>query len=303
MRKGNFGKAVVVVGAFLGMFLSGSVYAGFMAVPLKAELDLAKQVVVGKIVAIAKEGESHEGKMVAGLATVEVAETLKGEPAREVKMHVIMALDGKLSNQMQSPERVYRVGQEGIWVIMSVGRPSHGYGLLPMDQLKEVKAELAALEKRTWSEEVNGVKVWAEVEMNDPGTPRTWGTLMFAVQNVSNKEVYLPRPMYHSVVSAVAEDRKGRKVVLKGLGSGTDAPADGTLYAGEPLKPGETRYMHPDGEDYGSFLIPKEVGPGRYTITVRLKNEADGRFRDRLVTLWKGEVVSPAVTIEIPKER
>jgi hypothetical protein len=272
--------------------------------PLKAELYLAQTVVVGKITDIAKEKEEYEGKLVRGLATVAVSEVLKGRETNEVKMDVVMQMDRNLG--MQSPPRVYGVGDEGIWVIMSDGRPSHGYGLLGKDRLQEVKAALEELDKRTWSEEVGGLKVWAAADMKHPEGSMLAGKIMFAVKNVSEKPVYLSRPMYKTVMTAVARDSSGKEFPLRGIGMGLGTP-ERPLVSRAVLQPGETRYLHPYGENYGFFAIPTDLPPGEYAVTVRLANTVAeghrGAMRDEnLVVFWTGSIAAPVFTIEIPSE-
>jgi len=290
----------------LGAVFAGDVMAGFTAMPLKAELDLAQAVVVGKITDIAKEKEEYEGKLVRGVATVAVSEVLKGRETNEVKMSVAMQMDRDLAEAMQSPSRVYGVGDEGIWVIMSDGQPSHGYGLLGKDRLQEVKAALVELNKRTWSEEVSGLKVWAAAEFKNPQGLRLKGTVMFAVKNVSEKPVYLPRPMYETVLTAVARDSSGKEFPLRGIGMGSSTP-EPPLVSPAVLRPGETRYLHPDGENYGFFMIPTDLPPGKYAITVRLANTvAEGHLgamrNEKSVVLWTGSIPAPVFTVEIPAE-
>jgi len=300
-------RALSVLGVLvLGAVFAGDVMAGFTAMPLKAELDLAQNVVVGKITDIAKEKEEYEGKLVRGLATVAVSEVLKGQETNEAKMAVVMQMDRDLASMMQSPSHVYRAGDEGIWVIMSDGQPSHGYGLLGKDRLQEVKAALEELDKRTWSEEVSGLKVWAAADMKNLQGRRLKGTVMFAVKNVSEKPIYLPRPMYETVLTAVARDSSGKEFPLCGIGMGRGTP-EPPLVSQAVLRPGETRYLNPDGENYGFFVIPKDLPPGEYSITVRLANTvAEGHLgamrNEKTVVLWTGSIAAPVFTIEIPAE-
>jgi hypothetical protein len=198
------------------------------------------------------------------------------------------------------------VGDEGIWVIMSDGRPSHGYGLLGEDRLQEVKAALEELNKRTWSEEVSGLKVWAAGDLKNPQGLRLKGTVMFAVKNVSEKPVYLSRPMYKTVLTAVARDSSGKEFPLRGIGMGRGTP-EPPLVSRAVLQPGETRYLHPYGENYGFFAIPTDLPPGEYSITVRLANTvAEGYLGampdENPVMLWTGSIAAPVFTVEIPAE-
>jgi hypothetical protein len=116
--------------------------AGFWALPLEAEIDRAEAIVLGKLVRIEPTRREHEGRMTYARGVIAVREMLKGTPSREVSLIVVSALDHDLGGQMQSPPRVHRVGQDGIWIIVG-GRPSHGYGLLPQSRLDEVRTILS----------------------------------------------------------------------------------------------------------------------------------------------------------------
>lgn len=286
---------LIAAAGILGLLFLSTVFAGPVPMPLKAHLDLAKTVVVGKITDIVKEKE--EGNVVQGTATIAVSETLKGTPAKEIKTTVVMYLDTKSSAGMASPPRVYSKGDEGIFVITPDDRPSHSYGLLPKDRLKEVKAALEELDKRTWSDEVNGLKVWACADTENPRTMDRGGVI-FAVKNVSEKPIYLPYARVKGVVSAVARDSSGKE--FPAIDSGR--PASDPSASRPPLEPGETRYMHPYEENYGAIRISNDLPPGKYTITITLDNEvADGKRAEKPVKLWTGKIVAPSVTIEIPK--
>jgi len=286
-----------------GLLCLGVALAGFMPMPLKAELDLAKTVVVGKIGDISKEKEEYEGKMVWGRATVAVTEPLKGTTAKEITMAVMMSLDRNLARNMQSPPRVYRQGDEGIWIVMPDGKPLHGYGLLGKNRLNEVKTALAELEKRIWSDEVGGLTVWAAADTKDLDGERIAGMVMFAVKNVSTKPIYLPHSFYTGVVSAIARDSSGKEFALRGMGDdlGTKPPPLDSQHA---LQPEETRYLHPDGADMGFFIIPEDLAPGKYAVSVTLNNPvADGVLNERQpVKLWTGKVTAPVFSIEIPEK-
>ncbi|KKK89318.1 hypothetical protein LCGC14_2734320, partial [marine sediment metagenome] len=75
-----------------GLALPTAAWAGFMALPIKAELDLAKTVVVGKIVGLTKERTENRGMLVWGRATIAVERVLKGKPAKQVTATVAMRL-------------------------------------------------------------------------------------------------------------------------------------------------------------------------------------------------------------------
>ena len=295
MAKTTSFRVLLIGGLVLGAFLVKQAVAGFTAMPLKANLDLAQTVVVGKITDIAREKEEHHGNLVWGSATVTVSGVLKGEKANTVKMTVVMQMPPEPA---QSPPHVYRVGDEGIWVIMPDGRPSHGYGLLDKRRLDEVKAALADLDKRVWSEEVSGLKVWAGAAKHD-WHPRNPQQVVFAVKNVSKSTIWLPRPLYDGVVTAIARDSAGKEFELRGLGD--RQPPDGRAVC-RPLEPGKTRYMHPNSEDYGFIMVPRDMPPGKYTVTVSLANTHEGQTpgESKPVNAWQGKVTATPFPLEIP---
>jgi len=177
------------------------------------------------------------------------------------------------------PPHVYRKGDEGVWIIMSSGRPSHGYGLLKKKRLDEIKRMLRELDKRVWSKPINGIKVWVGAELKGPSWRSHHGRgLMFAVKNVSDKTIYLPLSQYRGIVTGQLRDSAGKEFKLTGFGNRSERGHRPLLC--EPLPPRATRYMHPDGADYGFFRLPKDLPAGDYTATITLGNEeADGLQR------------------------
>jgi len=279
-------------------FLVTHAVAGFIAMPLKADLDLAQTVVVGKITDIARKMGQRDGKLVWGRATVAVSDVLKGGKTKKMKMTVAMRVDREYG--AQSPPRVYSVGDEGIWVIMPDGRPSHGYGLLDKKRVEEVKSALADLDKRVWSEVVTGLKVWAGAAKHD-WNPRNPQQVVFAVKNISKSTLWLPRPMYQGAITAIARDSSGKEFELRG--GGPRHSPEGRAVC-RPLEPGKTKYMHPYGENYGFIVIPRDLPPGKYTVTVTLANTRDGNKaggESKPVDAWKGKVAAPPFALEIPK--
>ncbi len=65
---------------------------GPMPMPLEAQLDLASRIVVGKITEITPVEENLGPGSHCGRATVEVAETLKGDPAKTIQFLVVTKL-------------------------------------------------------------------------------------------------------------------------------------------------------------------------------------------------------------------
>ncbi len=56
--------------------------------------------------------------------------------------------------------------------------------------------------------------------------------------------------------------------------------------------------------EFDLFVTPKDLPPGKYTVTVTLSNQADGvrsvdPVKVEAVTAWKGKVSAPASTMEI----
>ncbi|HUT34086.1 MAG TPA: hypothetical protein VNE39_11430 [Planctomycetota bacterium] len=274
--------------------------AGFWALPLGAEIDRADAVVLGKLVRATPSRTDHDGQMITSRGTISVRETLKGEAAKEVTITLVTALAWEAARQMQSPPRIYRVGDEGIWVIVE-GRPSHGYGVLPENRAQEVRDTVARLARREWSQPVSGLRCWAalvkETEValaRPPHLPR----LIFAVQNVSKDTLYLPLAIYSNVLAAYAQDKEGNRHEIKGAGAQHEGKAP--LHC-LPLGAGGTRYMHPDGENYGYFVIPSTLPPGEYQIFVSFGNALDGRmYNDEPAQAWKGRLTAPPLRLTIP---
>jgi hypothetical protein len=301
-RKTDLRVLLVVAGLAIGVFFIGRAVAGLLPMPLKADLDLAGTVAVGKITAIVKDKEEAGGKIVLGRATVAVSEMLKGPKADEITMTVVMSMDRAFAEGAASPPRVYKVGDEGIWLIGADGRPMHGSGLLDKGRLEEVKTALAELDKRKWSDPADGLKVWAGVGTQG-GKPGDQQSVIFAVKNVGESEIWLPRSMYEGVVVAVARDSTGTEHTLPGVGLRSTTNDRVTCRL---LKPGETRYMHPDYENYGAFVVPKDLPPGKYTVTVTLANAREGTaifgpHTAEKIEAWKGKVAAPTFTLETPK--
>ena len=111
--------------------------------------------------------------------------------------------------------------------------------------------------------------------------------------------------MYKNIVAGVAKDYAGKEFPLTGLGN--TIATDRARVSQVPLQPGETRYMHPDGENYGFIVIPETLPPGKYAITVTLNNDvSDGELgpvgKEKSVKFWTGKISAPVVTIDVPKK-
>jgi hypothetical protein len=294
------GKAVLAAlfgAAVIGLAFT-TVLAGPMPLPLKAELDLAETVVSGKIVDIAEKKEDG-GSIGWGDATVAVSEMLKGKAVKEVKVTVAVSVADGMG--MASPPRVYRKGEEGVFVIMAGGRPSHAHGFIEKAHVADVKAMLADLDSRKWSEEVGGLRVWAGLTPYDFNLKRDM--LIFAVKNTFGKPVWVPQPTHSDVLLAVARDALGKEFDLL---QGQSYHRKGQNVEGALLQPGETRYVHLMGDNYGALAIPATLPPGRYEVRIGLSNSLEGRNHLGLADespadAWKGKVVSPPVAVEVPQ--
>jgi hypothetical protein len=285
---------------FLMTFSAMCAHAGFWALPIEAELDLADRVVVGRIVRIAEHKTKYDGDMRTGLATISVDETLKGPAEKTIVIRIVTRMTAGPGHTMQSPPRVYARGDSGIWVIMRDGTPSHGYGLLDLRRLPEIKAHLAGLGRRTWSPASGGIRIWAgaagSVDEDYMGRQR----VMVAVRNVGERPVHLPLSFYDGIVRAVARHEGGTPYELRGIGDRSGRRDDMVCV---PLEPGRTRYMHWDGADYGAFLFPPDAPPGSYTLRATLSNDrTEGVTRGnkkRRVKAWTGTVVSEPSSVRL----
>jgi hypothetical protein len=192
---------------------------------------------------------------------------------------------------MQSPPRVFKVGDEGIWLIMENNEASHGYGLLKRSRLEEIKKNLKMLDERKWSEEVNGIKVWTGAVNNG---------VIFAVKNVSEKTIYLPRSNYSGLVIITIHDKNEKQTILKGKGSQGELKDNPVC---NPLGPNKTSYMHWDNENYGYYVIPKDFLSGEYKVHATLSNGSPLGTLSETRSLWTGKITSPDVVITIKEKK
>jgi hypothetical protein len=294
--------AVMVVATVIGLAFTAAM-AGPMPLPLKAELDLAETVAVGKIVDIVEDKPAEGELVIWGRATVAVTEVLKGKPVKELTLSVATRMMGDAMMAMASPPREYSKGEEGIFVVMAGGRPSHAHGFQEKKRVDDVKAMLADLEKRTWSEEVGGLRVWAGVTQYDWDFKQDM--IIFAVKNVSKSVVWLPEPIQDGLVSVVMRDAAGTETNLI---AHVQFPRKEPTVRCVALAPGETLYDHPGLINYGAIRIPPDLPPGKHEVRITLTNNREGtvpnhgpRPGETPVDAWKGKVAPPPVMIEIPK--
>ena len=162
-------------------FCTITVLAGPAPMPLTANLDLAKTVVVGEITNIIDDS----GPIVSfGSAVITVTKTLKGTPGKTVSIPCVTHEEPDYAGAATLP--VHVLGEKGIWVIGGGDNPQ----VLPESKLPDVQAAIKLLTERKWSEPENGLRAWAEVVPNtyDPDKH----SIIFAVQNVSQQNLYVP---------------------------------------------------------------------------------------------------------------
>jgi hypothetical protein len=222
-----------------------------------------------------------------GVATVAVKEVLKGSAVKKIEFPVVLEdllvrQGGPLRAQILP---IRSVGQSGIWIS---GRPVE---FCNVAQAPAVRRILQALKENKWSEPVNGLRAWALVDERVSG-------IIFAVKNVSNEVIYLPRSRYPREPAA-----PGPGLFAATVKSTSGKTLEFSLDAARPrseripcekLSPGETTYLHP-----GQWRRDK-LSPGKYSAVVTYKNDrADGEVRDRSspppVTAWTGELKAPPV--------
>jgi hypothetical protein len=288
--------------AMIGLAFTAAM-AGPMPLPLKAELDLAETVAVGKIVDIIEDKPAEGDLITTGRATIAVSEVLKGKPVKEIAVVVAVGMAKDAEVMMASPPRLYSKGEEGIFVVMADGRPSHAHGFQEKKRVDDVKAMLADLEKRTWSEEVGGLRVWAGLTQYDWNFKQDM--IIFAVKNVSKSVVWLPEPIQDGIVSVVMRDAAGKETNLLAR---VQFPRKDPTVRCTALAPGETCYVHPSLINYGAIGIPPDLAPGKYEVRITLTNQRKGTIPDHgprpgeaPVDAWKGKVAAPPVAIEISK--
>jgi hypothetical protein len=325
-----------------GLFLFALTYradAGGLPPPIEERLERADWVVIGQITKIdeSKTGQNQPARPVqpgmeapcipvypvyndptmrVGLATVAVKEVLKGDVARTIEFPVILE---DLLRRQGGPMRgqilhTRRLGQSGIWV--------GGGGLfLSEAQAPAVRQVLQAIKERKWSEPVNGLRAWALMvispkwEHADDKLPKRlfrpsdqWAPgIIFAVKNVSNAVVYVPRPCYPR--NAVAAPAGLFAATVKGASGRT---FDFSLDAAHPrskrieckaLAPGATTYLDP----YSIMDWRDKLTPGKYSAVVSYRNDrVDGEVRDRSwpppVTAWTGQLKAPPVEFVLTAE-
>lgn len=289
--KAALGAAFIFVGTYQAA-------AGPLPMPLEAHLDMATQVVVGRITRI-QETDSGPGER-RGRATVAIKEVLKGTPAKTVSF--VVEMETRVPNsdsEAMAPRETHKVGDFGVWLIDDdcVSAP---YGLLPGDRTEEIRRILKAFEKRKWSERVNGLRAWAMVVRPESlANP----VIIFAVKNDSDAGIFVPREFYHGFINASLTGQDGH-VSCYVLGKMAQPKR---LFC-ERLPPGKILYLHPD-YSFIDLAWQQSVPPGKYSVVLSCTNtqedgETKGMKRHSVrCTAWKGELKAPPVELVLPAEK
>jgi hypothetical protein len=274
--------------------------------PLEVHLDIAKQVVLGQITKIEEIDQRLFGDGVrAGRATIAVTETLKGLPAQSVELIVATSVDRNYGGS--SPQRVHKVGDRGIWLIAASGIVSHSFGLLPEKCKADVQRIVMNLEKRKWSEPVNGLCAWAAAvypnyQPENPNAMRKTPVIIFALKNLSETDIFVPTENSAGMITAVVTDHAG-KVARYVLGSATWK--NERVFC-RKLAAGDIVYLHPD---YSFIDLPRSerLADDKYKVVLECSNEKEGESAMSIgerrvpVTSWKGKVSAPPVELDLTR--
>ena len=283
----------------LVMLCQLKVIAGAAPMPVEAEVDLAKYVVLEDITQI-KELDTDKDKAVHwGIATVNVVEALKGTPTKTLDFRVPMSVSPKY--QGAAVIHTYKVGDFGYWLIDAGDIVEGAYGLLKEDAKPDVREILKTLKARTWSAPVEGLKAWAAaVEPNYHTIP----AIIFAINNTSREDLYVPTELNKGCIVAEVMNERGEKTsypLLRGEQS--------KVVFCRKLNPGDTMYMHPAYTCIDLYNYTR-LSPGRYTVVITYKNDRQegetksGKPTEMMpVKAWKGEVSAPPVDIIIKEDK
>ncbi|MBM4043189.1 MAG: hypothetical protein FJ290_32275 [Planctomycetes bacterium] len=255
--------------------------ASWAYVPPEILMADADAVVVGKMTQVDKA---------AGTGVVAVSEVLKGpKELKEAKVKFSpMPAGGLVHSAMIS----FNDGQEGIWILKSKdasGAYPLNYPLLRQDKSKldAVKAQLAALESRKWSEPVNSLAASCLVSLTPGGDTATG---FVSVKNVGDRPVRVNTYVGARTlaVTVVAPDGTGAQLDLYSWLERARLRAPQASDYPE-LAPGAARNVGPQ-----HFSIP--LGKkGEYRVKVTLSNADDAKTLG-LKGVWTGKITVPEVT-------
>ena len=275
--------------------------AGALPMPLEAQLDMAKDVFIGQIIQIEKS-DYRQGKGIRwGCAKVEVKKTLKGAPVESTEFYVAIGFDDpNYSRGAASPPKIYGVGRSGIWLIGANDVILHAFGLLNEDRKSDVQRILKSLSERKWSEPINGLRAWAVVVHPDyHDNP----VIIFAVQNVSESNIYVPSESEHGFIKATAINERGESY---GYVLGTTNEESDTVYC-RNLPTGQIVYLHPQ-YSFIDLAWRQKLPPGKYSVIIHCDNTREGRMRVSptkigQVSSWKGNLQARPVELIVKSEK
>ncbi|HLX65257.1 MAG TPA: hypothetical protein VKX17_28570 [Planctomycetota bacterium] len=273
-----------------------SAFAGSGSEPFEAQLDLAEHVVVGEIIEI-KESDFVQPSAthyfvptIYGVATVAIKENLKGAQAESIKFVVPIRLGALTATIIHTR----RVGDSGIWLILTEGGEkiaSRSHDLSDMRELDTVKKTLRELAARKWSAPVNGLKAWAK-ECYKASDDRC--SLIFAVNNTTDKDIYVPSPMTYDFVKAQVTDSNGKISEIVLWKRDTDRSL--TMYC-ERLAPGKTVFLHPQ-HSWINLRKADGLPSGKCSVVISCENlTTKGECERKPVQAWTGKLEAPPVEI------
>ena len=275
--------AIVSSGLFV---LLGAGHATAVPIPrpLEIRLDMARAVVVAKVIRVVKTDSADGTRWIR--TTLSVKETLKGDATRTME-----------SRTAHSP---CTVGDSGIWLIGADGQMIWPHGFLPEAQKPEVQRILKVLAERKWSGELHGIKAWAGV-LTARETPDGF-TLLFVVKNCSGGDIFLPRANCRADILTAKVKRKDQKEFAFPLKNGP--PCD-TIHC-DRLPAGQHDYL---ASYYVHTKGKKEWLSGKYEVTVTYRNKRNGELLTAVgmpaprVEAWKGELSAPPFELVVPSPR
>jgi len=270
---------------------AAEVEAGPIPPPVEVDLDLACNVVVGRLVDLGDPGDGRGDGVRYGQATVAVTETLKGPPRESVDFRTIAFVPANWGGA--APLRAHKVGDAGIWIIRDGGGVLFDTGLVPESRKDKVCEMLVMLAGRKWSSPVNGLQAWAGVVL--PEHARN-PEIIFAVKNVTDHDLFVPIVHSADFVVATVAGVDGRTTEYS---FGIVGRASESVFC-QRLAAGRTAYLHP----YVSAidLVGRHnLPPGDYSVVIRCQNAKRGRIsagppgRSKEVDAWTGSLKAPAV--------
>ncbi|MBM4036621.1 MAG: hypothetical protein FJ291_33210 [Planctomycetes bacterium] len=255
--------------------------ASWAYIPPEILMADADAVVVGKMTQVDKA---------AGTGVVAVSEVLKGPKGlKEAKVKFsAMPAGGPIHSAMIS----YSNGQEGVWILQkkdAAGAYPLNYPLLHQDnsKLDAVKAQLAALESRKWSEPVNGLAASCLVSLA-PGANAAMGFV--SVKNVGERPVRVNTYIGARTLEVTVVEPGGAEKQLDLYGWLAAARIRAPQASDYPeLAPGAARNVGPQ-----HFSIP--LGKkGEHKLKVTFSNPDDAKALG-LKDVWTGRIIVPEVT-------